>query len=95
MVERVDCVVIGAGVIGLSVARELASAGLETLLIEKSDLFGSETSSRNSEVIHGGIYYTPGSKKADFCVLFCAKHCRSSTNDRPRRSSHHAKALKN
>lgn len=68
MYERVDCVVIGAGVIGLAVARELVSSGFETVLLEKTYQIGNETSSRNSEVIHAGIYYAPGSLKARFCV---------------------------
>jgi L-2-hydroxyglutarate oxidase LhgO len=62
--ERVDCIVVGAGVIGLAVARRLALAGLETLVLERGTAPGTETSSRNSEVIHAGLYYTPGSLKA-------------------------------
>jgi L-2-hydroxyglutarate oxidase LhgO len=68
MVERVDCAVIGAGVVGLAVARELALAGREVIVLEKADAIGTETSSRNSEVIHAGIYYAPGSLKARLCV---------------------------
>lgn len=64
----VDCVVIGAGVVGLAVARELSRAGLETLCIEQADRIGSATSSRNSEVIHAGIHYPPGSLKATLCI---------------------------
>ena len=67
-VEHVDCVVVGAGVIGLAVARALALAGREVLILEKEDSFGSETSSRNSEVIHAGVYYPQGSLMARFCV---------------------------
>jgi L-2-hydroxyglutarate oxidase LhgO len=63
-----DCVVIGAGVIGLAVARTLAQAGREVLVLEKERLPGSHTSSRNSEVIHAGIYYEPNSLKARTCV---------------------------
>ncbi len=68
MSERVDAVVIGAGVVGLAVASRLALAGREVLVLERHDLIGSETSSRNSEVIHAGIYYPQGSLKARFCV---------------------------
>lgn len=64
----VDCVVAGAGVVGLAVARALALAGREVLVLEALDLIGSETSARNSEVIHAGIYYRPGSLKARLCV---------------------------
>ncbi|HVY12596.1 MAG TPA: NAD(P)/FAD-dependent oxidoreductase [Alphaproteobacteria bacterium] len=63
-----ECVVIGAGVVGLAVARELAQAGVETYVLERESGFGMGTSSRNSEVIHAGIYYPPGSLKAWFCV---------------------------
>ena len=67
--ERIDCAVIGAGVVGLAVARALAMRGLEVVVLEKADLIGSETSSRNSEVIHAGIYYPQNSVKAELCVL--------------------------
>jgi L-2-hydroxyglutarate oxidase LhgO len=66
--ERVDYVVIGAGVVGLAVARHLAIAGREVLVLEAAGMIGSETSSRNSEVIHAGIYYPTGSLKARTCV---------------------------
>lgn len=66
--ERVDAVIIGAGVVGLAVARALALAGREVIILEAADGIGTETSSRNSEVIHAGIYYPPGSLKARFCV---------------------------
>ncbi|MCK6434436.1 MAG: FAD-dependent oxidoreductase, partial [Aquabacterium sp.] len=62
--ERVDCAVVGAGVVGLAVARALAERGLETLVLEAETLIGSGISSRNSEVIHAGIYYEAGSLKA-------------------------------
>lgn len=63
-----DCVVIGAGVVGLAIAAALARAGREVILIEAETSFGTVTSSRNSEVIHAGIYYEPGSLKARLCV---------------------------
>jgi len=63
-----DIVVIGAGVVGLACARRLAMAGWEVLVIEAQANFGQETSSRNSEVLHAGIYYPRGSLKAQFCV---------------------------
>jgi L-2-hydroxyglutarate oxidase LhgO len=66
--ESVDAVVIGAGVVGLAVARELANAGREVLILEAESHFGTQTSSRNSEVIHAGIYYPTGSLKARLCV---------------------------
>ena len=66
--ETVDTVVIGAGVIGLAIARTLALAGHEVLILEAQDRFGTQTSSRNSEVIHAGLYYPPGSLKARLCV---------------------------
>jgi L-2-hydroxyglutarate oxidase LhgO len=66
--ERVDCVVIGAGVVGLAVARALALAGREVFVVEAQPAIGMETSSRNSEVIHAGLYYPTGSLKARLCV---------------------------
>ncbi|MEQ6434156.1 NAD(P)/FAD-dependent oxidoreductase [Comamonas sp. w2-DMI] len=68
MVDRVDCVVVGAGVVGLAVARALALAGREVMVLEAEDAIGTGTSSRNSEVIHAGIYYPQGSLKAMLCV---------------------------
>jgi L-2-hydroxyglutarate oxidase LhgO len=68
MVDQVDCVVIGAGVVGLAVARALALQGREVMVLESQDGIGTGTSSRNSEVIHAGIYYPPGSLKAQLCV---------------------------
>lgn len=68
MVDRVECVVIGAGAIGLAIARALAMKGREVLVLEKTSQIGTETSSRNSEVIHAGIYYPTGSLKARLCV---------------------------
>ncbi|MEO0399498.1 MAG: NAD(P)/FAD-dependent oxidoreductase [Pseudomonadota bacterium] len=65
--ERVDVVVIGAGVVGIAVARALALIGRDVLLLEKNNSFGEETSSRNSEVIHAGIYYRPGGLRAQLC----------------------------
>jgi L-2-hydroxyglutarate oxidase LhgO len=79
--ERVDCIVIGAGVVGLAVARAMARAGREVLVLEAEAAIGAGTSSRNSEVIHAGIYYPQGSLKARLCVAgrdalyaFCDSH---------------------
>ena len=66
--DRIQTIVIGAGVVGLAVARQLALEGQEVLLLESADAFGTGTSSRNSEVIHAGIYYPAGSLKAKLCV---------------------------
>ena len=66
--EKVDALVIGAGVIGLAVARALALAGREVMVLEREAAIGTGTSSRNSEVIHAGIYYAEGSLKARWCV---------------------------
>mgnify|MGYP001160684835 FL=1 len=68
MTETADCVVIGAGVVGLAIARALALAGREVIIVEAASAIGTETSSRNSEVIHAGIYYAPGSLKAKLCI---------------------------
>jgi L-2-hydroxyglutarate oxidase LhgO len=80
-VEKLDAVVIGAGVVGLAVARELALAGREVVILEAEDAIGTHTSSRNSEVIHAGIYYPKGSLKARACVEgrrrlyeYCGEH---------------------
>ena len=74
----VDCVVIGAGVVGLAVARALAQAGREVLILEKERWIGSVTSSRNSEVIHAGIYYPKGSLKAQLCLEIGRASCRET-----------------
>ncbi len=81
MTERIQCVVIGAGVVGLAVARRLAMAGREVVVAERWDAIGTETSSRNSEIIHAGIYYPKDSLKSRFCVAgkhalddSCARH---------------------
>ena len=66
--DQVECVVIGAGVVGLAVARALALQGREVMVLEAADAIGTGTSSRNSEVIHAGIYYPQGSLKARLCV---------------------------
>lgn len=70
MVQQADiqCIIIGAGVIGLAVARQMAMAGYEVLIVESQEAIGMGISSRNSEVIHAGLYYPPGSLKAKFCV---------------------------
>jgi L-2-hydroxyglutarate oxidase LhgO len=80
-VERLDAVVIGAGVVGLAVARALAMAGREVVILDAEDAIGTHTSSRNSEVIHAGIYYPKGSLKAVSCVRgrqllyeYCVSH---------------------
>ena len=80
MGETLDCLVIGAGVVGLAVARALARSGREVVIAEAEDRFGTVTSARNSEVIHAGIYYPTHSLKAQFCVRgrqdlydFCAR----------------------
>jgi len=79
--ERIDCLVIGAGAVGLAVARALAMAGRETVILEAERAIGTGVSSRSSEVIHAGIYYPAGSLKARTCVegrgrlyRFCAAH---------------------
>ena len=79
--ESVDAVVVGAGVVGLAIARELAMAGREVIILDAEDAIGTHTSSRNSEVIHAGIYYPKGSLKARTCVEgkqllyeYCATH---------------------
>jgi L-2-hydroxyglutarate oxidase LhgO len=80
-VDRVEAVVIGAGVVGLAIARELAMSGREVVILDAEDAIGTHTSSRNSEVIHAGIYYPKGSLKARACVEgkhllydYCASH---------------------
>ena len=78
MAERVDTVVIGAGAVGLACAVALARAGREVIVLERHERVGSETSSRNSEVIHAGIYYPTGSRKAALCVRgnrLLYRHC--------------------
>ncbi len=79
--DRVDTVVVGAGVVGLAIARALARAGHEVVILESEAHFGSGTSARNSEVIHAGIYYEEGSLKAELCVAgrellyrYCEEH---------------------
>jgi L-2-hydroxyglutarate oxidase LhgO len=79
--EKIGAVVIGAGVIGLACARALAQRGIETVILEQHDAFGTETSARNSEVIHAGLYYPAGSLKAKLCVAgrhllydYCTSH---------------------
>ena len=79
--EKLDAVVIGAGVVGLAVARALAMSGREVVILEAEDAIGTHTSSRNSEVIHAGIYYPKNSLKAASCVAgktllyeYCVAH---------------------
>ena len=78
--ERTDAIVVGAGVIGLAVARALAQSGREVIVLERERLIGSHTSARNSEVIHAGIYYPAASAKARLCVRgkeLLYAHCES------------------
>ncbi len=80
MSEQVDCVIIGAGVIGLAIARAMAMAGHEVVVLERAEAIGTETSSRNSEVVHAGIYYPKDSLKAELCVRgkwLLYEHCDS------------------
>ena len=77
----IDCLVIGAGVVGLAIARKLAMSGREVVVLEAEPHFGTHTSSRNSEVMHAGIYYPTGSLKARLCFAgrnklyrYCAEH---------------------
>lgn len=79
--DRIECVVVGAGVVGLAVARQLARSGLEVVVVEAAGDIGTGTSSRNSEVIHAGIYYPAGSLMARMCVTgkqmlytYCDEH---------------------
>lgn len=79
--DQIECVVIGAGVVGLAIARALAARGREVVVLEAGEAIGVGTSSRNSEVIHAGIYYARGSLKAELCVRgrallyeFCESH---------------------
>ncbi len=79
--ETLDCAVIGAGVVGLAIARKLAHSGRDVVILEAEDAFGTHTSARNSEVMHAGIYYASGSMKARLCVPgrkalydYCAEH---------------------
>ncbi|MFN7887594.1 MAG: NAD(P)/FAD-dependent oxidoreductase, partial [Betaproteobacteria bacterium] len=79
--ERLDTLIVGAGVVGLAVADALARAGREVVIVESESLIGSGVSARNSEVIHSGIYYPLGSAKARLCLrgkqllyVFCATH---------------------
>ena len=79
--EKVDVVIVGAGAVGLAIASEIARADREIYVLEKETNYGQATSSRNSEVIHAGIYYPKGSQKAELCVKanpmiyeICEKH---------------------
>ena len=68
MQPDVDVLVVGAGVVGLACAASLARAGRSVLVVERNARIAEETTSRNSEVSHGGMYYPTGSLKARFCV---------------------------
>src|SRR5215213_869431 len=81
MAEKIDCAVIGGGVVGLAIARKLAMSGREVVVLEAEEHFGTHTSSRNSEVMHAGIYYSTGSLKAKLCYSgrtalydYCSEH---------------------
>ena len=81
MSTDIDCIVVGAGVVGLAIARALALSGREVMVVEAAEGIGTGTSARNSEVIHAGIYYPAGSLKAKLCVEgrhllydYCAQH---------------------
>jgi L-2-hydroxyglutarate oxidase LhgO len=81
VIDTVDCVVVGAGVVGLACARAIAEQGREVIVLERHDAIGTETSSRNSEVIHAGIYYPTNTLKATLCVAgkrqlyaYCESH---------------------
>lgn len=81
VMDELECVVVGAGVIGLAVARAMALAGYEVIVLERAYTIGFETSSRNSEVIHGALYYPVGSLKARSCLAgrrrlyaYCREH---------------------
>ena len=81
MSEQLDCVVIGAGAVGLAIARSLARAGRDVVVLEREDRIGMHSSSRNSEVIHAGLYYPEDSLKANLCVAgkemiyaYCDEH---------------------
>jgi L-2-hydroxyglutarate oxidase LhgO len=85
--ETIECVVIGAGVVGLAVARALALDGREVVVLERHARIGEETSSRNSEVIHAGMYYATGSLKARLCVAGKAQlytYCEARSVDHKR-----------
>ena len=76
--ERYDVVVVGAGVIGLAIAQKLTSRGMRVLIVDRRTVIGAETSSRNSEVLHAGMHYEPGSLKAKWCVegrQMIIEHC--------------------
>ncbi len=81
MVEQADVTIVGAGVVGLAIASQVASVRRRVYILEKNHSFGLETSSRNSEVIHAGIYYPKDSLKSKTCLAgkallyeFCKKN---------------------
>ncbi|MFW6027362.1 MAG: FAD-dependent oxidoreductase, partial [bacterium] len=79
MATDFDAIVAGAGVVGIACARELALSNRAVLCLDRAPVTGAETSSRNSEVIHAGIYYPPGSLKARTCIAgrdWLYRYCR-------------------
>jgi len=78
--DRIDCIIVGAGIVGLATARALARRGREVVVLEAEADIGTHSSSRNSEVIHAGIYYPTGSLKAELCVsgkVMLYEYCRA------------------
>lgn len=78
--EEIDCLIVGAGVVGLAIAKRLAESGLQVVVVDAETAVGTHTSSRNSEVLHAGIYYPKGSLKAALCVegrRMLVDYCRS------------------
>ena len=84
--DKVDCAVVGAGVIGLAVACELAHRGREVVVIERHVSIGMETSSRNSKVIHAALYYPTGSLRAQFIAKHAADLLDAQTQEATRKS---------
>lgn len=93
--DHVDCIVAGAGVVSLAIARDMAQRGMDTLIVEAENAIGTGIGSRNSEVIHAGIHYPAGSLKARLCVAgreklyrYCQEravpHARCASSSSPR-----------